>query len=263
MITRYAIISGLIVAVALVAGLVVHLVAGSSKYAASCEFQLALPSTSTVPSSDILVFNRRQAQDELARAQLERVWEAVGKDTGVSPSSVAADQKVSQVSDSSFRLTATTTTADSATKVATSLCRQYVSKLSLQVHNEQNNEINGLRDQIGRLEAQLGHLTPKGPRHRFLPAQQVQRSALINAIARSRDLLTASLSLPPDNISVLSPALGAGLTSTKPSLSKALIIAAAAGLLASFLLILVIEAVRGGRAEERPADEERWQQPER
>jgi hypothetical protein len=259
LITRYAIISGLIVAVALAAGLVVHLVAGSTKYIASCEFQVALPSTSTVPSSDILVFNRRQAADELARAQLERVWEAVAKETGVSAGTVAAGEKVVQASDSSFRVAATTTDAGSAPKVANALCRQYVSQLTSQVHDEQSNEIDGLRSQIASLERQLGKLKPSGPAG-FSPAQQVERSAIINAIARSRDILTASLSLPPDNISLLSPAAGAAPNSTKPTLSKALIVAAAAGLLASFLLILVIEAVRGRETEETRPGDERTQQ---
>jgi hypothetical protein len=260
MITRYAIISGLIVAVALATGLVVHLVAGSSKYIADCEFQVALPSTSTVPSSDILVFNRRQAEDELARAQLGKVYEAVAKETGVSAGTVAAGQKVIQVSDSSFRVTATTTDAGAAPKVANALCRQYVAQLTSQVQGEQSNEIDGLRSQISSLERQLGGLKP-GRRGGFSPAQQVERSATINAILRSRDILTASLSLPPDNISLLSPAIGAAPNSTKPTLSKALIVAAAAGLLASFLLILVAEAIRGRETEgSRPGDERRQQE---
>jgi capsular polysaccharide biosynthesis protein len=261
MITRYAILTGLIVAVALVTGVIVHLVAGSTKYVASCEFQLALPSTSTAPSSDILVFNRRQAADELARAQLERVWSAVGRETGVSPNAVAADQTVVQASDSSFRVSATTTAPSRAVSMANGLCRQYVSQVSSQVHNEQINEIDGLRSQISSLERQLRPLTARKGQSLSV-TQRVERLAIVNAISRSRDILTVSLSLPPDNISVLSPATTAAPHSTKPSLSKALIVAAAAGLLASFLLILGLEAVRGRQVEAGRPDQETVQPAE-
>lgn len=139
--------------------------------------------------------------------------------------------------------------------VANALCGQYVSQLGTQVHNEQTNEINGLRSQIASLEHQLKPLTPRQKRR--LPAKQrVDRSAIVDAIVHSQQILTVSLSLPPDNISVLSSATVAVPQSTKPSLSKALIVAAAAGLLASFLLILGVEAMRGRQtAIRRPGDE--------
>lgn len=248
MVTRYAMLTGLVVVVALAAGAIVHKVAGHSTYTASCDFQLALPSTSTAPSSDILVFNRRQADDEIARAQLGKVWDAVSRETGVPAEDVASDQSVAQVSDSSFRVTVTNPDATAVVKVANALCGQYVRQLTGQVQAEQSNEVSGLRNQISGLEHQLQGLQG-ATRNGASAAQQIQAAAITNATKRAEYVLALALSLPPDNISVLSRASDAFPKSTKPSLSKALIIAAAAGLLASFLLILAVETTRGHRLE--------------
>jgi capsular polysaccharide biosynthesis protein len=248
MFTRYAMLTGLVVVVALAAGVIVHEAVGHTTYAASCDFQLALPSTATVPSSDILAFNRRQANDEIARAQLGKVWDAVGRKTKVPPSEVAADQSVTQVSDSSFSVNVTNPDPYVAIRLANALCDQYVTQLSSQVQAEQSNEVNGLRSQIAHLEHQL-HAPSAGAGRNLTPAQQVERATLTGAIQRNEQVLVVALSLPPDNISVLSRASDVSAKSTKPSLSKSLIIAAAAGLLASFLVILAVDASSGRRLE--------------
>ena len=252
MITRYVTLTGFVLAVALLAGLAVHAAVGHSTYSASCDFQLALPSTSTVPSTDILVFNRRQADDEIARAQLGKVWDAVGRQTKVAPSVVAADQSVTQVSDSSFRVNVTNPDGHAAIRVANALCDQYVSQLTSQVQAEQSAEVSGLRSQISSLDHQLSAVKA-GAGGSFTPAQRIERAALIGATQRNEQVLIVALSLPPDNISVLSRASDAFPKSTKPSRSKTLIIAAAAGLLASFLLILLLETTRGRQLEEHAA----------
>lgn len=248
MITRYAMLTVFVVAIALVIGTIAHKAIGSSTYSASSDFQLALPSTSTVPSTDILVFNRRQANDEIERAQLGKVWDAVGKKTKVPASEVAADQSVTQVSDSSFSVNVTNRDPYTAIKLANALCDQYVTQLTSQVQAEQTNEVNGLRGEITNLEHQLHALSTTAGGN-FTSAQQVEHAALIGAISRNEQILVVALSLPPDNISVLSRADDAFPKSTKPSLSKALIIAAAAGLLLSFLLILAVETTKSGRLE--------------
>lgn len=249
MTTRYAMLTAFVVAVALLAGLVVHEVAGSTKYVSDCEFQLALPLSATQPSSDILVFNRRQAADELARAQLGSVYTEAARKSGVPAGEIPSDQSIFQASDSSFELTTETSSASSAVKLANALCDAYVRQLTAQVQGEEAAEQHGLRNQIDGLEARLRQLVKK---YGVYPAPAVAQyeQATKSAIARNRDYLTVALSLPPYNISVLSYAQGAGLKSTKPSLSKSLIIGAAAGLLISFLLILVLETTR-----KRPARE--------
>jgi hypothetical protein len=249
MFARYVQISAVVIVVALATGYVVHRVAGTSNFTAACQFQLALPVTSTVPSSDILVFNRRQALDEIDRAELTSVWAAVAKDTGVAQGDVAAAQSIQPASDSSFDVLVTYSAGDRAVKLANSLCRRYVKQLTGQVSAEQANETSGLRAQLRQLDSSFVALN-KSAGHHVTPLYLEERSAIVGAIDRTKQLLIVAYSLPPDNISVLSTANAASPHTTKPSLSKSLIVAAAAGLLASFLLVLTIETARGRRDEE-------------
>lgn len=243
-------LTAVVVAVALAVGAVVHEVAGTTKYASTCQFQLALPLSSTQPTQDVLAFNRRQAADEIARAELGTVFARAARQSGVPVGEVASDQTIVQASDSSFDLRATTSDPSSAVKLANALCTGYVRQLSAQLQNEQTAEVNGLRSQIRVLQRRLDSLVKQYGIHPAPPTSTYE-TATKAAISRNSYLLTIALSIPPYNISVLSSAQGASSHSSKPSWSKALIIAAAAGLLLSFLLILVFETV-----SKRPAERE-------
>lgn len=246
---RYAMLTAVVVAVALAAGVVVHLVAGSTRYVADCQFQLSLPYSTTQPTSDLLVFNRRQAEDQLARAQLSSVFVTAAREAGVTPAQAAAGESISQVSDGSFDLSATADDPRTAVKLANALCQTYVAQLTAQITSEERAEQHGLKSQITALEQRLIRLVQKYGVHPA-PDIAVYEQATKDAITRNRDFLAFALSQPPYDISVLSAAQGASTTSTKPSLSKSLIIAAAVGLLLSFLLILGLETLRN-----RPAGE--------
>jgi hypothetical protein len=246
---RYVMLTVVVVAVALATGIVVHELSGSTRYRASCQFQLSLPYSTTQPGSDLLVYNRRQAADQLARAQLSDLFVTAARQAGVTPGEAAAAESIVQVSDGSFSLTATTADPRTAVKVANALCRAYVKQLTAQLSSEQLAEQNGIRAQITSLEQRLTGLVRRYGVHPA-PSTAVDERATKDAIGRNQAYLAFALSQPPYDISVLSAAQGAGITSTKPSLSKSLIIAAAAGLLLSFLLILAVETVR-----KRPAVE--------
>jgi hypothetical protein len=242
-------LTALVVAVALAVGALVHKVSGSTKYVATCQFELALPFSSTQPTVDILAFNRRQAADELARAQLSSVFARAAAAAGVPVSEAAGDESITEVSDSSFSLSAKTSSPGTAVKLANALCQGYVTQLQGQLHGELTAEQDGLRSQITALERKLTGLVRRygiHPRPDILEQEQATKTA----ISRNRDFLVVALSQPPYHVALLSSARGAAAKSTKPSLSKSLIIAAAAGLLLSFALILVLEFVR-----KRPAVE--------
>jgi hypothetical protein len=246
---RYALLTAVVVAVALAVGVAVHELTGTTKYVSACQFQLSLPYSTTQPTSDILAYNRRQAADQLARAQLSSVFVTAARIAGVTPGEAAADESIFQVSDGSFSLTTTTADPTTSVKLANALCHTYVKQLTAQIQAEERAEQRGLRAQITTLQQQLDGLVHKYGVHPA-PDIAIQEQATKSGIDRNRDYLAFALSQPPYNISMLSSAQGATARSTKPSLSKSLIIAAAAGLLLSFLLILGLESVR-----KRPARE--------
>ena len=258
MLARYFQISVIVIAVALATGYIVHRVAGSNNYNASCQFQLALPVTSTLPSSDILVFNRRQALDEIQKSELQQVWAGVSKDTGMSVGEIAGDSAVEPASDSSFAVIVTNASASGAVTLANALCKQYVKTLTKQVAGERDNEARGLRERLRYLEGRYVALHQDAIRQAHagghsslpLPLYLQERGAILGAISHVKQYLIVTYSLPPYDISVISPSAGAAQHTTKPTLSKSLIVAGAAGLLACFLLILALETARGRPRED-------------
>jgi hypothetical protein len=246
---RYVMLTVVVIVVALAAGFVVHKTDGHEEYQSSCQFQLALPSTATQPSSDILVFNRRQAVDELEQAGLGPVFTNAAKTSGISAGELSVDSSVGVASDSSFNLTTSTRDPALAVRMANALCTAYVGELRTLMGSSVNSEASGLRDEIDNLEGQLDASVHKYGIH-TTGAVNVNQVALENAISRARQYLTFTISQPPYAISVLAPAIGWTSRSTKPSASKSLIVAAAAGLLLSFLLILAVESLRRRPLEE-------------
>jgi hypothetical protein len=248
MLARYVQLSAVVMVVALVTGFLVHHFAGTTSYTTACHFQMALPATSQVPSTDVLVFNRRVALDEVFRAPLGTVFAKAARDTGLPGSTIAGSQQVLPDSDSSFSVDVTYGDPTTAVKIANALCNRYVQQLTTDVNSELTSESSTWRGRLQNLQAQLDGLNRAAGR-KPTALYFRNRQALTTALNRVSNFLALSLSSPQYEISVLAPAAGAALHSTKPAVGKSLIVAAGAGLLASFLLILAIETARGRREE--------------
>jgi hypothetical protein len=248
MLSRYLQLSALVIVVALATGYVVHRVAGHTDFSTGCQFQMALPATSTVPTTDVLVFNRRVALDAIDRAPVTEIFTATARETGIAAGTIASAQQILPASDSSFNAVVTYSDAAGAVKIANSLCNHYVQQLTSQVTADFAAEAASWRGRLRYLQSQLDGLNRSaGAKPTALYFRQ--REALLAAIDRTKNFLAVTYTTPQYNISVLAPAVGAASHNTKPSLSKSLIIAAASGLLASFLIILAIETARGRREE--------------
>jgi hypothetical protein len=254
MIGRYSVLTAIFVAVALATGVVVHVVSGTTTYKAGCEFQMALPATASstaVASTDVLVYNRRAALDEISRAPTQRIFAAASKATGIPAGAIGASQQVVAASDSSLTVFSTYSNPADAVKIANALCTSYVNELRKQVKAEFTAEGDQMRAQLRRLVTQSRALVRSAKRH-LTQLDFHQTDYLDQAIARTKQFLAVTESTPRFTISKLHPATGASSHSTKPSLSKSLIVSAAVGLLVSFLLILLLETLRGRREQMTP-----------
>lgn len=255
MIGRYSVLTAIVVVVALVTGVIVHVVSGTTTYKAVCQFQLALPATAAstnVASSDVLAYNRRVVKDEIARVPTRPILDAAAKKTGISPATIAASQLVVPASDSTVAVVATYSNWAKTIALANVLCRNYVSQVRKQMQADFTSESRQLRNRLRSLLAQQRALG-RAAKRSATPLAFHQNDYLNQAITRAKQFLAVTYGSPQFSVSLLQPALSAETHSTKPSLAKSLIVSAAAGLLLSFLLILLLETLRGRNEELVPA----------
>jgi len=243
---RYILISVVVLVVALATGLVVHLAAGTSDFQGVCEFQVSLPATSTVPSSDILVFERRDAADDVQNISPGSVLPAVAAQTGIPIGDIAGHELVGPASDSTFEVVATYKNAAGAGAIAKALCASYVTQVGKELRAQRIDEDNSLRARLRYLNAELVVLNRNARTDVYLD----ERGAIDQAIHHVVSFLVAAYSFPPDIVSPLGQTASTSAHSTRPSLAKSLVVAAIAALLVIFLLVLALETMYGRRPEE-------------
>ena len=251
---RYILISVVVLVVALATGLVVHLAAGTSDFQGVCEFQVSLPATSTVPSSDILVFERRDAADDVQNISPGSVLPAVAAQTGIPIGDIAGHELVGPASDSTFEVVATYKNAAGAGAIAKALCASYVTQVGKELRAQRIDEDNSLRARLRYLNAELVVLNrnARTDAHRpvAISVYLDERGAIDQAIHHVVSFLVAAYSFPPDIVSPLGQTASTSAHSTRPSLAKSLVVAAIAALLVIFLLVLALETMYGRRPEE-------------
>jgi hypothetical protein len=251
---RYILISVVVLVVALATGLVVHLAAGTSDFQGVCEFQVALPATATVPSSDILVFERRDAADDVQDIAPGSLLPSVAAQTGIPIGDIAGHEQLGPSSDSTFEVVASYKTAAGASAIAQALCASYVTQVGKELRAQRIDEDNSLRARLRYLNAKLVVLNrdARADAHRpvALSVYLDERGAIDQAIHHVVSFLIVAYSFPPDIVSPLGHIATVSAHSTKPSLAKSLVVAAIAALLVIFLLVLALETIYGRRPEE-------------
>jgi hypothetical protein len=125
-----------------------------------------------------------------------------------------------------------------AARAANAVCNQLTAAIRMQRAAEQKDETDALSAELISLFQTRATLTAQPPSQ----AGQAQIAALDKALAGVEIQLAQSQALPPDQIQVLDRA-GPGGRNDDRSLTRNLLIALVAGLLGSFLIVLIGEAL--------------------
>ena len=241
---------GLVAAAALLIALVTY-ARGDVIYSAACTFQVSLPVTS-VGTNDNLVFEQKASQNDVTQVSRGDIFSGPAKAVGADPATVAAGFAVAQVQDTTtFALTATDADQQRAADLANRLCDEFVQRISATHTQARDAEISQLQGQITTMQQSI-ESAQTAAAAKPSPADQAFLDAEKKAIVSDQQLLAQTLSLPPDNISVITRA-PQGVRQDQRSLARNLLVAGIGALLASFLIILVGEMARDVRSATAPS----------
>lgn len=238
MVRRYVVACALIMAVSLGSAALAHAGTSSTTYVTNCTFQVFIHLSRNPPISP-------DNQRVIASLALQQVTTAYA--SGLI-GQIARREKVSPVYRvrptaglGTFLVTVQDPDPKRAVRVANAICDLSTQAIKKQRAAEIAAQVKGVQDRILAIQTELKRLEKIPSKKRTLAdnaALQGQRSAIVF----NSTLIANIISLPPDEIIVLSRAANTGRKQTG-SLSKNVIIAIVGGLLASFLYILVGEVV--------------------
>jgi hypothetical protein len=241
---RYALPSLVILIVSLVTAAIAYKAGHELTYQAGCLDEVFVRAPSTQQGSatpDFLRFTNSLAATQIALATPE-VHREVTKSQHLTFGTYAANVHILPAPGiATFQASYTDKDPAVAKRVANATCTAFVSVMKKQRADEINQNISVIEGRLKTTQAELQKLTRIAPKKRT-PAQRLT-IATDGEVLKANSILVASLkSLPPDNITVLTPAANATPKPTT-SLKKYLLIALLAALLAIFLYILVGEAI--------------------
>ena len=225
--------------------------ARKTQFSARCTFQALVHLSQAQPqSADFLVFYNQLAANELSIALTSNPYAKVAKAHGADAGKLAGATSVTPVPGLGiFSLRVIAANAKTATTLSNGLCDQIVSDIKSHRATENGSQIKDLKSRIKTIQSELKRLAaiPKNRRTIVDAANlQAQQEAVVGNAAQ----IASILSLPPDSITVLNRAVNARGYDPR-SLSKNLLIALVAGLLACFLVVLIGEVIAERRTDLR------------
>jgi capsular polysaccharide biosynthesis protein len=238
MLRRYVLASLVVFAVAFAVaiGLYLH---DSVSYAATCRFRVQPAPTTTQSTSDYFAFAGLVAQREVALAQSAPVFSHAADDAGLDAGTLAGETFITPGPGTAyFSVQVTDSDSFRAARAANAVCDAMTAQIKQQRAAEQKSETDALTTKLVDLFSQRQALTAQPPTQ----AGQAQILSIDKAITGVESQLAASQALPPDTIDVLARA-GNGTRNDQRNLGRNLLIAVVAGLLGSFLIVLIGEAV--------------------
>jgi hypothetical protein len=254
MIKRYLIASVLIIVVAFGAAGIAYQAKSKLTYNASCTVEVFVRAPATnlpTPGPDFLTFTNNLAANEVSLAT-PTVYGLLAKTEKLSVGEVASKVQLQPaIGIGAFRVAATDSDPRRTKKLAQDGCSTYVSVVTKQRANELGNDLKAIQKRIDSLQKDVTRLL-KISASRRTPSQALTLATEQEALRTNSLLVVQYKSLPPDNITVLTPATNVSSMRTV-SLKKYLAIAAVAALLVIFLYILVLEAVSPQRKDTSPA----------
>jgi len=254
MIRRYLIASFLIIVIAGGAAGLAYKAKSKLTYNASCTVEVFVRAPALnagTPNPDFLTFTNNLAANEVSLATPTVIGE-IAKSQKLTIGEVSGKvQILPAIGIGAFRVSATDSDPTRTKSLAAAGCSTYVSTITKQRAHELDTDLKAIQKRIESAQKDVARLA-KTKASKRTAAQQLSLSTAQEVLRTNAQLVVQYKSLPPDNITVLTPATG--VTSMRSvSLKKYLAIAAVAALLAIFLFILVVEAVSPQRRDTTPA----------
>ena len=244
MVRRYLVPCVVIIGVALVGAAASYKTSYKKRFAASCTFQVILSPqpTNQIPSVDAIDANNRLAASQLQIAIAAGIYPETAKEQGVKLAAVAGN--VTTTPQIGFGLFATRVIAlDAKTAVAldNAICSKFVTTIAKQRTDQINEQVTQAQARMDSVQAQVTALQ-KVPANKRSTSQKVTLKAQLQALNTLGGQIASLLSQSPGNIIVIKSAT-TGSHYDPRNLRKNLLIALAAGVLASLLFIMVAEVV--------------------
>jgi capsular polysaccharide biosynthesis protein len=250
---RYALICTLVMVVSLGAAGLSYAAPRSREFSSSCSFQVFLHLSQEPPATtDEQKFVNNLALQQVSTAIAGGVYNDVAESQNTDPAGIARNVRTLPTPGlGTFLVTVRDVSRPRAIQLANALCDSFVARVKAQRATEVDTRVKGVQDRIATIQADVERLQRIAPASRT-PEQSVTLAAQQRALTFNSGLIASIISLPPDDISVLTRATSA-LLRPGPDLERNLIIGGIAGLLGCFIVVLVGETIteRRGRNEER------------
>jgi len=250
MIKRYLLASFLIIIVAVGAAGVAYKAKDKLTYNASCTVEVFLRAPALTPGNpgpDFLTFTNNLAANAVSLAT-PTVYGDLAKSQKLSVGEVASSvQILPAIGIGAFRVSATDTDPKRTKNLASAGCSTYVSVVTRQRADSLASDLKAIQRRIDSTQSSASRLV-RIPASRRTDSQTLELATEQETIRQNSLLIVQYKALPPDNITVLTPATNVASIRTA-SLKKYLLIAAVGALLVIFLYILVVEAVSPQRKD--------------
>lgn len=244
MLRRYILISILILVIAIATAGLAYSAGNKLTYKTYCTVQVFVRGPAVgvgQPNPEFLQFTNSLAANEVGLAtptaykdiaqKLKRTVGDISSELAVLPAPGIG----------AFAATVSDPDADRAKSLANTACTTFVEVIKKQRTTELNNEIKAIQDRLNSIQADLKRLVAI-PAKKRTTGQAVELDSQAQALKLNTFLIAQYRSLPPDQISLLTPA-NSVTAAHSISLKKYLLIAGAAALLSIFLVILIGEAL--------------------
>ena len=247
MFRRYVLPCALIMAVSYGTAGVAYIGAGSDRFKASCGFEVVLGLTQQpLQTKEAIAAHNSIAQKEVLVAAAGGVFADVAKAQNMKTNDLKSETLFSSIPGlGTFNVIVYQRDPKRAGTLVNAVCDEFVATVKKQRTTEIDTNKKAIEKRISTAEAEVRRLAaiPKNKRTSADVAVLISQQAILRANVQR---LASLLSLPPDNIAVLTRA-GGGQKIDDRSLGKNVLIALIAGLLACFLLVLVGEMVAESR----------------
>jgi len=211
----------------------------SVPYTASCLFRVALPLTAET-GSDYFAASQYIAQTEVSLAAQSGAYAEATATPGVDPAAILRARVVTPTGFLDY--TSVTVSSDHPATIvasANALCAAFVRSISSARTAMRSQETADLEQKIASFTALAqGFLGNRAP----TPSELATLQGLQTGIRMASNVLTGLLSTPPDVVAVTATATS-GFRVDHRNLAADLFVAGACGLLVTFLVVLVTEAV--------------------
>lgn len=244
MLRRYILISILIIVIAIATAGLAYSSGNKLTYKTYCTIQAFVRAPAVgvgQPNPEFLQFTNSLAANEVGLAT-PAAYKEIAQKLKTTVGVVTSELLVLPAPGiGSFAATVSDPNAENAKNLANAACTTFVDVIKRQRTTELNGEIKVIQDRLAGIQADLKRLI-------VIPAKQRTSDQAIELDTQSQSLklntflIAQYRSLPPDQISILTPA--ATVTAAHSiSLKKYALIAGAGALLSIFLVILIGEAV--------------------